>query len=119
MPAALAVGATAFSPLLASCWLTTAPHELAAGDQMTGFGPSTVSSCQPLTRAVAPAPDDLRCTRTTTHPPSRALSLSLKLAASSVRSSTFSGELATSTAAHPLGTSSVPVVDSPLSPSGG
>src|SRR5688572_5979719 len=112
-------GATALSPLLASCWFTTAPQELAAGDQMTGFGPSAASSVQPLTSAVAPAPEDLRCTRTTTQPPSRAPSLELKVAASSVSSSTFSGELATSTAAQPLGTSSVPDVLSPPPSSGG
>src|SRR5437870_4039839 len=87
-------------PLSARRWLTTAPHELAAGDQITGRGPLVASSGQPLASRSAATPEDLFSTFTS-QPFLPAAALSLNWLASLVSSSTFSGELATSTM-HPL-----------------
>ena len=55
------------SPLSISRWLTTAPHALAAGDQITGCGPLASGSGHPAERSAAPAPDALLRGRTNTH----------------------------------------------------
>src|SRR5687768_7555671 len=49
-------------PLAVRRWFTTAPHERAAGDQITGRGPFAASSGQPLVSRSAPTPDDMRNT---------------------------------------------------------
>src|SRR5205814_5485974 len=95
-------GAMAGWPWSARRWLTTAPHDDAAGDQITGRGPLVASSDHPEAKRSAAAPDDLFSTFTVAHPSLRAAGLSLNLRASCVSSSNFSGELATSTEAQPL-----------------
>ena len=47
--------------------LTMAAQPLAAGDQMTGWGPLASGSGQPCSRSLAAAPEALRVTRTETH----------------------------------------------------
>src|SRR4026209_2486953 len=46
-------------------WLTMPPHDVAAGDQITGLGPS-VASFQFVYSSCAAAPDDFLCGRTNT-----------------------------------------------------
>src|SRR5438270_5656199 len=87
------VGAIADWPWSPRRWLTTAPHPDAAGDQMTGRGPLVASSCHPDASRSAAAPDDLFSTLMVAQPPVWAPGLSLKLLASWVSSSNFSGEL--------------------------
>src|SRR5207248_2895613 len=71
-------------------------------------------SCQPLRSNCSPPPDATRWTRTKAHdPPTLADFDLLKLAASVVRRSSFSGEEATSMAVQPPGTFSVPPVVPP------
>src|SRR5437868_11606137 len=88
-------GTTACWPLSVRRWLTTAPHALAAGEKITGFGPFVASSGQPWLRSVAWAPDDMLFTCTNTQPPFLAADDPLNSWASLVSSSTFSGELTT------------------------
>ena len=101
-PMQASLGASAGCPWSVRRWLTTAPQDDAAGDQITGRGPLAGSSGQPEDSRSAAAPDDLLSTFTVVQPFWWAAELSLKLLASWVRSSTFSGELARSTLVHPL-----------------
>ena len=71
--------------------MRTAPQVDAAGDQMTGRGPSRSSSHPSASSWVAP-PDAFDCTRAKAHSPSTSASLSLKSWASSVSRSSFSGD---------------------------
>ncbi len=104
-------GAMAFSPLVVSRWFTTAPHELADGVQMTGWGPFSSLGCQPSERSCAPRPEDFFATFTNAHPLANlAASDSLNFSASCVSSSTFSGELATSTWAQLAPAASFPPI---------
>src|SRR5437763_10479345 len=75
-------GAIAGWPWSARRWLTTAPHDDAAGDHTTGRGPFAGSSGQPEASRSAAAPDDLLSTFTVEQPLSWAALLSLKLLAS-------------------------------------
>src|SRR4051812_15058885 len=84
-------GTTGGCPRSARRLLTTPPHVLAAGVQRAGRGPFKASS-QPSISAVAPAPDETRCTRTNAQPSEVAASLLLKDAARLVNRSNFSGE---------------------------
>src|SRR2546423_6004333 len=96
------LGAIAGWPLSASRWLRMAPHDDAAGDHTTGRGPSALSS-QPLASALAARPEDLLFTLTKTQLPLLlASALPLKLRASAVSRSPFSGEVAMLTWTHPL-----------------
>ena len=56
-------GAIGAAPCSASRWLRIVPQALDAGDQMTGRGPSMVSS-QPSASAVVAPPEALDCTST-------------------------------------------------------
>ena len=51
--------AIAVLPCADRFWSRMAPHELAAGDQMTGLGPSACSSVQPSVSSCMAPPDDL------------------------------------------------------------
>src|SRR6476659_4988491 len=84
-------------PWSARRWLRIAPHDVAAGDQMTGRGPSLLSSHEVASRVMA-APDDLLCGRTKIQPPSTLADADpLNCLASEVIRSNFSGETAMST----------------------
>ena len=50
-------------------WSSTAPHVLAAGDQITGRSPFTFGFGHPAVSSDAPAPDDTRATFTRMHRP--------------------------------------------------
>src|SRR5438067_12158502 len=79
-----------------------APHDDDAGDHTTGRGPSADSS-QPLASAVAARPDALLLMLTKTQvPPDLASLPPLKLRASAVSRSPFSGDVATLTWMQPL-----------------
>src|SRR5437870_3246030 len=82
-------------PVSARCWSTMPPHDDAAGDQITGFGPCAASS-QFVYRSCAARPDDLLCGRTNTQPPPATLALSEPLndLAKAVIRSPFSGDTA-------------------------
>ncbi|MEI2698294.1 MAG: hypothetical protein V9E94_08070 [Microthrixaceae bacterium] len=56
-------GAMGSSPASLRRWFRIVPHELAAGDQITGRGPSAASS-HPSVRAVAAPPEALERTST-------------------------------------------------------
>ncbi len=88
--------AMAGSPWSASRWSRMAPQPLAAGDQMTGRGPSADSS-HPSASSCMAAPEALVLGRTNTHAPSASVFVALKSLASSVSRSIFSEETATST----------------------
>ena len=68
------VGTIAGCCFCASRSFTTPPHELAAGDQITGFGPFVASSVHPSDSSDAPTPDDTFVTCTNEHLPSTLLS---------------------------------------------
>ena len=96
-------GAIAGCFLLARFWLRMAPHDEAAGDQITGFGPSVASSGQPSASNCAPSPDDVLCTATYEQVPLTVLSFdALNDSASDVRRSNFSGDVAIVTAVQPF-----------------
>src|SRR5439155_19704843 len=81
----------------ASFWFTICPHELAAGDQMTGLGPSVASSQFEYSNCAA-APDDFFCGRTKMQSlPSLASGDLLNDLARSVMRSIFSGDTDMST----------------------
>src|SRR6185369_8908503 len=85
-------------PASISRWFTTAPHALAAGDQITGCGPLVPGSGHPAASNAAPAPDALLFGRTNTHlSPTFAWSEPLNSFASWVMSVIFSGDGAMST----------------------
>src|SRR3954470_20281630 len=86
-------GAIGGWPWSARGWFSTPPHDEAAGDQITGRGLLTWLSGHPFASRSAPAPEETFSILTVAHPFWCAAGLSLKLRASWVRRSNFSGEL--------------------------